>query len=96
MSDIQKDMTTAEDFLKKHFPDVSKAKQVKAVAELAHMLWETRLSGKTESNYAARIILGKVAASLIREVSVDELEIMINHSGRGLRLLRDVTTKKKT
>ena len=95
MKDVKEDMKKAEDFVKKVLPELTGERRGKVIAEVCHLLFQERVMAIAIMNSEFRSALGDIFRITMKHVSIDVLEIMINHSGRGVRLMRDVMTGKK-
>ncbi len=90
MKPIFDDLRKAEKFIK----EMEGKDRTRIIAELSNLLFHERTVGAAMANAEIRQALGDVISKALPHVSVDILELIINHSGKGIRLLRETNGKK--
>ncbi len=90
MKPVFDDLRKAEKFLKA----LEGKSETRQVAELSNLLFQERVNAKALANAEVGLLIHDTVRRLIAHLSVDELEIIINHSGKGIRLLRETGKKK--
>jgi hypothetical protein len=92
----EEDIKKAEAFFEKyHLFPLHGPNRSKAIAELAHTFFEERVKGRLDGVLELRTAMGTIANEALKHISDDSVELIINHNGRNMTILRDAPRKKK-